>query len=129
MRTWAAIVALLSLLVHAGALVRQHGLVRGEHLLEQALSSGAIFCHGGQASTSQQPVHLPGNPKPSGTQNGCPICSGHAPAFALAAPEHLMLPVRFAVMARWCEPERVNPALRHAVCPPPRGPPAQALPA
>jgi len=124
-RTWTAIVALLGVLLHAGALVCHHGIVLSTLLLEQALASDASFCRGGADPAS--PTGLPGSPKPSDAQSSCPVCAGQAPAFALAATDLPTVPLRFAVMARWCEPERINPALRHAVCPPPRGPPASAL--
>lgn len=122
-RTWTVIVALLGVLLHAGVLVRHHGIVLGAHLLEQALASDPSFCRSDGAPSAG----LPGVPKPSDAQSDCPVCAGQAPAYALVASDHLTVPLRFAVMARWCEPERINPALRHAVCPPPRGPPASAL--
>jgi hypothetical protein len=106
--------------MHAGALVRHHGVVLGAHLLEQALASHPSFCRGDGASSADLP-------RPSDAQSGCPVCAGQAPAFALVVSAYPTVPLRFAVMARWCEPERSNPALRHAVCPPPRGPPASAL--
>ena len=125
-RTWIALVTVLGVLLHAGALVRHHGIMLGTHLLEQALATDPTFCRGDADAGSN--VGLPGLPKPSDAQSGCPVCTGQAPACTVAtAQEHLIVPLRFAVMARWCEPERLNPALRHAVCPPPRGPPASAL--
>jgi hypothetical protein len=125
-RTWIALVAVLGVLVHAGALVRHHGIMLGTHLLEQALAGDTSFCRGDADAGSH--AGFPGLPKPSDAQSGCPACTGQAPTCAVTAtPDHLMVPLRFAVMARWCEPERLNPALRHAVCPPPRGPPALAL--
>jgi hypothetical protein len=122
-RTWTVIVALVGVLLHAGALVRHHGVVLGAHLLEQALASHPSFCRTDGATSAG----LPGVPRPPDTQADCPVCAGQAPAFAVVASEHPTVPLRFAAMARWCEPERVNPALRHAVCPPPRAPPASAL--
>jgi hypothetical protein len=126
-RTWTALITLLGVLLHAGALVRHHGIMLGTHLLEQALTSDSSFCRGDPGGGS--PAGFPGLPKPTDTQSGCPVCTGQAPTCAVTAAEHLIVAVRFAVMARWSEPERVNPALRHAVCPPPRGPPASVLPA
>jgi hypothetical protein len=125
LRSWTAVVAILGVLLHAGALVRHHGNMQGTHLLAQALAVDPSFCLGDP--DAPWPANLPGVPKPSDGQSGCPICAGQAPAFALGASDHPTVPLRFAVMARWCEPERVNPALRHAVCPPPRGPPVAAL--
>lgn len=124
-RTWTALIALLGVLLHASALVRHHGIMLGSLLFEQALASGASFCRGDANAGS--PGGPPGLPKPADSQSGCPICTGQSPTCAVVALEHLTVPLRFAVMARWSEPERVNPALRHAVCPPPRGPPALAL--
>jgi hypothetical protein len=128
LRAWATIVAVLGVLLHAGMLVRHHGLVLSAHLLEQVLASNlATFCHGGADAASRSPGSLPDIPKPSDAQSGCPVCSGQAPAFALVAPDYLEAPARFAAATSWTEPERANPALRRAVCPPARGPPASAL--
>jgi hypothetical protein len=126
LRRWTTIVALIGVLLHAGALVRHHGIMLGANLLEQAFADPAAICFGGQDSTSRSSVGHPAAPKPSEAHSECPVCAGQAPVFALAAPDATDVPVRFAVMARWFEPERANPALRHAVCPPPRGPPASA---
>jgi hypothetical protein len=127
LQTVALVAAMLGVLFHAGAFVRHHGIVLGTHLLEQMLASDLTFCHGGSDAGSRTPAGLPDIPKPSDAQSGCPVCSGLAPAVVLIAPSDLITPVRFAVMARWFEPERANPALRHAVCPPSRGPPASAF--
>jgi hypothetical protein len=126
-RTWTALVAVLGLLLHAEALARHRGIMLATHLLKQALASDASFCQGDANAWS--PRGAPGKPKPADSQSGCPVCTGQAPTCAVVAFEHLTIPLHFAVMARWSEPERINPALRHAVCPPPRGPPASALPA
>lgn len=120
---------MLGVLLHAGLLVRHHGAMLQAHLQYQALAAdlAAAFCHGGtQEGTARSPGDLPGVPKPSNPQGDCPACCGQATALALLAPDGLTVPVRFAALARWIEPERTNPALRHAVCPPPRGPPASA---
>jgi DUF2946 family protein len=128
LRAWATIVAVLGVLLHVGALVRHHGVVLSGHLLEQVLAADlATFCHGGADVASGSPAGLPETPKPSDAQSGCPVCSGQAPAFALVAPAYLEARERFAVTTGWTEPERSNPTLRHAVCPPARGPPASAL--
>jgi hypothetical protein len=124
-RTWIALVTVLGVLLHAGALVRHHGILLGAHLLEQALASDTTFCRGDMDPGSD--AGIPGLPRPSDAQSGCPVCTGNASACAVPAPAHVVVPLRFAVMARWCEPERRNPALRHAVCPPSRGPPAAVL--
>jgi hypothetical protein len=130
LRKWTAIVALLGVLLHAGTLVRHHGIMLSAQLLEQALASGlAAICHGDESAASDARAGLPGGPNPSKSPGDCPVCAGHAPVFAVAAPDRLATPVRFAVMARWCEPERTHPALRHAVCPPARGPPLSGEPA
>jgi hypothetical protein len=126
LRRWTAVAAVLGVLLHALALVRHHGIMLDAQLLEQALASGVSFCLG-DADTASSHAGLPGIPKPSDAQSGCPICTGHAPAVALVASDFLTVPLRFAMPARWHEPERIVLASPHAVCPLPRGPPASAL--
>jgi hypothetical protein len=128
LRRWTALIALFGVLLHAGALVRHHGVMLGALLQEQAQRADLAFiCHGGEDTSAPARGDLPGNPKPSSAKGDCPVCGGQVPAVAVVAPRGLDDPVRFAAMAHWCEPERANPALRHAVCPPPRGPPASSL--
>jgi hypothetical protein len=126
LRTGIILIAVLGVLMQAAALARHSGMMLSAQLQDQALAAelAASLCHGGEGAAPNRGTDLPGAPKPSGTPGDCPCCCGLPPAFIAAAPQPFAAPVRFAVMARWVEPERLDPGLRHAVCPPPRGPPA-----
>src|SRR5262245_61076960 len=125
LRRWTTFVAMLSVLLHATALVRHHGVMLGVHLEYQALVAGlTAICHGDPDAAASSPAGLPTVPNPSDAQRDCPICSSQAPAFAVAAPQSLEAPVRLAAKADWSEPARLLRTLPHPVCPPARGPPA-----
>jgi|SRR6185436_3889146 len=127
LRRWISIFAMLGVLLHAGALVRHHGVMLGALLQYDALVSDlAAFCHGGADSASHSPGDLPSIPKPSDAKNGCPICSGHSPAFAVVAPALLELRVPTPAAACWHCLASSATTHNHAVCPPARGPPALA---
>lgn len=124
LRKWIGLVAMLSVLVHAGALVRHQSAMLGSILQFQALISDlAVFCHGGADSGTRELADLPAIPKPSDAQNGCPICSGQSTAFAVVVPEFIEAPDRLSTAIPWFESTSPKPAHRHAVCPPARGPP------
>ena len=92
LRGWISVFAMLGVLLHAGALVRHHGVMLGAVLQYHALVSDlAEFCHGAD-NASRSPADLPSIPKPSDAKNGCPICSGQSPAFAVIAPAPLDVP-------------------------------------
>lgn len=125
-RRWIGIVALLGVLLHAGALVCHHATMLGATLQHQALLADlAQICHGAGTTASEPAPDLPAIPKPTDAQNGCPLCSGLGFAFALAAPvlAAIVLPAAAPVFQ-----VRVAavPSVRPAVHPPVRGPPALA---
>ena len=126
LRGWISVFAMLGVLLHAGALVRHHGVMLGAVLQYHALVSDlAEFCHGAD-SASRSPADLPSIPKPSDAKNGCPICSGQSPAFAVFAPAPLDFPFQRPQRLCWHFPAYSFATHHHPVCPPARGPPALA---
>jgi hypothetical protein len=124
-RKWISVLALLGVLMHAGAIARHNAVMAGATFQYRALLTGlSQICHG--SATGDAAAALPFVPRPSDAQNGCPVCSGLSPAFALVAPK---LDVAFvpAPVAIAFHPDALRiPASGHAVCPPARGPPAAA---
>jgi hypothetical protein len=126
-RKWIAVVAVLSVLVHAGALVRHGAAMTGATFQHQALVDGlAQLCRGGGTGETQPAPGLPYVPGPPDAQNGCPVCSGLSPAFALASPDGAALRILppETVPLRADGDRAVAP--RRAVRPLPRAPPAAA---
>jgi hypothetical protein len=118
------LIAVLGVLLHAGALVRHHGMMLGGHLQHQALLGDlAALCHA-NGDTASSTAELPWIPAPTEGASSCPVCAGQVSAFAVAAPDLTLLPPRFAVAASWQIPATVHTPQTHAVCPPARGPPA-----
>jgi hypothetical protein len=127
LRGWINAFAMLGVLLHAGAVVRHHGVMLGALLEYHALVSNlAEFCHGGADNTSRSPADLPSIPKPSDVKNGCPVCSGQAPAFAIVAPAPFEIPVPAPAATYWHNLASAFATHHHPVCPPARGPPALA---
>lgn len=122
-RRWISIVALLGVLLHVGALVRHSSV-----MLDALLRHGALIadlrqlCHGGSAHTADVGT-LPSVPRPSDAQNGCPICSGLASAFAIASPDPapLVAPFGRPIQGQIAVADLVGPIL--PLIPPARGPP------
>lgn len=126
-RRWISILALMGVLLHAGAIVRHSAAMTGATFQYQALLSGLTqICHGSGTGGVIDASDLPYLPRPSDAQNGCPICSGLNSAVALAVPqaEPVAVPLPATIVfqvATHCAPDS-----GHAVCPPARGPPAVA---
>jgi hypothetical protein len=122
-RQWIAIVAMVSVLLHAAALVRHHGVMLGAHLQYQALVADlTASCHG-EVDASKASADLPHVPKPIDAQSGCPICSGQAPSFAIISRDALVAPARLRTRPSWGVLRPLPISGPHAVCPPARGPP------
>ena len=86
-RKWISVLALLGVLLHAGAIVRHNAAMTGATFQYQALLTGlAQLCHGSTTGDVLAAAELPYVPKPTDAQNGCPICSGLSPAVALVPP-------------------------------------------
>ena len=126
-RKWISVLALLGVLMHAGAIARHNAVMAGAIFQYQALLTGlSQLCHSATSGKVLAAAELPYVPKPTDAQNGCPICSGLSPAVALAAlnPDIAFVPALTAI--EFHSPSLCLPASGHAVCPPARGPPAAA---
>lgn len=124
-RKWISVLALLGVLLHAGAIARHNAVMTGAAFQYQALLTGlSQICHG--SATRVAAAELPFVPRPSDAQNGCPICSGLSPAVALSAPWLEVASVAVPVAIAFHPDARCTPDSGHAVCPPARGPPAAA---
>ena len=125
LRRWVSIVALLGVLLHAGAIVRHNAAMLGAQLEHQALLAGlSRICHGMGAAGESQPVDLPAIPAPTERPNGCPICSGMASAFALAGPDTILLEPPYQAVLTVGERVVTIPRTFVLVRPPTRGPPS-----
>lgn len=125
-RRWIGILAVLGVLLHAGALVHHSAGMLGATLAHHALVSDLVqICHPGGATQAVPRSDLPYIPKPSDAQS-CPLCSGLGHAFALPAPQPaaIVLPQAAASVFDRSPLPVLQPT--HAVCPPARGPPALA---
>jgi hypothetical protein len=120
------ILAILGVLLHAGALVRHNAVMVGALLSHQALVADLHqICNPGGGTIDA--ASLPDVPRPTDAQNGCPICSGLASAFALAAPDAMPLPAGGVVRAAhpWVAVAALAGPAR-VFLPPVRGPPIVA---
>lgn len=127
LRRWISLIALIGVLLHAGALVRHNGMMLSVALAQDAPAADLfVICHGGADQTSDRDTDQPGLPKPADAKTSCPICSGQAPAFALAAPQPLLVRAVVAQNTVWRSISRARLLQRTAVCPPSRGPPQRA---
>ena len=126
-RKWISVLALLGVLLHAGAIVHHNAAMTGASLQYQALITGlAQLCHVTATADVVAASELPSVPRPSDAQNGCPICSGLSSAIALPAPEPAAIFVPAPVGIVFYSHKHGVPEPGHAVCPPARGPPAVA---
>ena len=126
-RKWISVLALLGVLLHAGAIARHNAVMTGANLQFQALLTGlAQLCHSSTTGKLLAAAELPYIPKPTDAQNGCPLCSGLSPAIALLSPQPEFVFARAPVAVVFHPDTRCTPDLGHAVCPPARGPPAAA---
>jgi len=124
-RGWIGIVAALSVLLHAGALVR-HSLVMADAAWQRdaILADLGRICHAAGEASPLPAADLPPVPVPSAPQAECPMCLGLVAAFALAGPqaEPLRAPETSAVLNVAADAPAAAPS--HAPHPPARGPPA-----
>lgn len=119
-----SLLAVLGVLAHAGALVRHNAVMVDAHLQHQALVADLqVICHSGGPGSSE-PATIPDIPRPSNADNGCPLCSGLASAFALAALDAPCLASPYAVLEGY-KPLAATRVLGQspATLPPVRGPP------
>ncbi len=128
MRRWINILAVFAVLLHAGALVRHNAIMVDAQAQHQTLLANlAVICHSNGSTERIAASDLPAVPQPSDAQNGCPLCTGLATAFAITAyVAAAITPVSYSSI----EPFRLVqvaasdlPETRH---PPSRGPPPTA---
>jgi hypothetical protein len=125
LRQWIGMIAVFGVLLHAVAVVRHHGLMLGVHLQYQALVSDLSgICHGGRSIVAETSADLPYVPKPSDAQNGCPICSGQAPAYTVVSIDLVEVPATTSARISWNELRFSKPYHHDLTWPPARGPPA-----
>jgi hypothetical protein len=123
-RTWISVLAVLGVLLHAGAIARHNAAMAGAALDYRALLAGLTqICHGGSGTGRIDASELPYVPPPNDAQSGCPICSGLSPVLALAAP-----PAGLALAFAPSSPVSVREAYgvrgaENHLHPPARGPP------
>lgn len=124
-RTWICLMALIGVLLHAGALARHNGVMVSAQMQHQALVADLHqLCN--PAAGPVDPASLPSVPRPSDAQNGCPVCSG------LAAPLIVPAPHMVALRASLGQPDHPAPIaavlseLPRSLHPPARGPPSLA---
>jgi hypothetical protein len=122
-RTWIHVLALIGVLLHAGAVARHNGIMLGYALQSDALAADlGVICHGGANTPASE---LPAAPAPS--QTSCPICIRLAPLAALpAAAESLASPATGEIALQTPAPSPGLLQAPFAACPPARGPPTRA---
>ena len=123
-RKWISVLAVLGVLLHAGALVRHNAAMASAALEHQALlASLTQICHGGGGGGTLDTSELPYVPRPNDAQNGCPICSGLASAIALAAPSAGLTLVLAPAAPDFAVEVHRAPGAAYYLHPPARGPP------
>jgi hypothetical protein len=127
MRRWISFLAVLGVLLHAGAVVRHHivmlGLPASPSAEQTLLADLQVICHG----TGDQPA-LAGGDAPSGRtpadiKRNCPLCAGLAGPFALTAPLPTVAVRLTATQAPVSALAAVLDELPRTLHPPTRGPP------
>jgi predicted CxxxxCH...CXXCH cytochrome family protein len=119
------LLAVLSVLVHAGMIMRHHQVMLGAHLERQSLLSAlGVICHSGGQTTAPLDAEVPWLPPLSDQQNGqCPLCAGLTTAVALPANVESGVPVHFRAAAPQLVRYEARPTETESVRPPTRGPP------
>jgi hypothetical protein len=124
---WTAVLAVLGVLVHAGAAAYHSASLAGATFQYLALRADlAVLCHGGSSSNAPADRELPLIPRPADGGNGCQVCCALGAAVALPAAEGAKLPAPPpAASPAFITADRTTP-FHHAACPPARGPPVLA---
>jgi Protein of unknown function (DUF2946) len=127
LRKWISVVALVGVLLHAGAVVRHNAGMLGALFQHQALLADlAQICHGVGSGDAQSTADLPFIPMPSDAQKGCPICSGLVSPFGLTPPAPAWLPPPAHQAAHQPIAVAALPVQPRTAHPPARGPPSLA---
>lgn len=92
-RRWMVVLAIWSLLLHAGLLVQHNGVMLNAHLAHNTLLSDLHVLCAQQVTASLDGDSLPHVPRPAETQQACPICSGLVAAVALASRSPEFVPI------------------------------------
>ena len=123
LRRWIGIVATMSVLLHAGFLVR-HSLTMADATrhYHAILTDLASLCRVSPDEERSPAFDLPQVPRPSDA-TGCPICAGLVGAFALADPQPAALPVPTAPAQELFSVRVAAARPLHAAHPPARAPP------
>jgi hypothetical protein len=123
LRRLISFVVLLGVLVHAQAFARHSVVMLDAHLQRASLIADLlVFCHPSDTGTVDT-ANLPDVPRPTDAKNGCPICSGLAPAIALPPPDILPYYVAFHPEQPLPPPAIYGTELLRAFIPQARGPP------
>ena len=127
MRRWISFLAVLGVLLHAGAVVRHHVVMLGTPGptgAEQALLANLqAICHGAGGQENRAATDGPSNQTPADVNKRCPLCAGVVGLFALLTPEPA-LAVRLAAASRiFAGDTAVQVVLPRTLYPPTRGPP------
>lgn len=92
LRRWLSVLAIVGVLLHAGALVRHHVYMAGGAAAANSSASAAVdalladltfICHAGGDT--------PDGGTPPSAKPSCPVCSGLASLIALAPPDNELL--------------------------------------
>lgn len=117
--------AVLGVLLHAGAIVRHHAMMLSVYNVHSELvASLSVICHSDGSVTRLPASELPLVPPPTENQSDCPVCLGMVamsiepyPPSLPAARDQRALVVQF-----FARSESISTRLA-SVSPPPRGPP------
>ena len=128
MRRWVNLLAIVAVLLHAGALIRHHAVMVDAQASHRALVADlATICHSAIGVGSAAAEELPFIPQPSDAQNGCPVCAGLTTAYVIAAYVALAVaPIAYESQAPFNPKQVVTSDLTETRHPPSRGPPSVA---
>jgi hypothetical protein len=124
-RRFVGIVALLGVLLNAGAIVRHNAAMLAATFDHHALLSDlAQICHGAGTGAETAVADLPALPSRPDVQKDCPVCTGLGAVFALAPPilASIALPAAAAVAFHFRADAAPGPQ-RAFAHPPARAPP------
>ncbi len=130
-RRWLGLLAVLGVLLHAGAVVRHNAVVLAAAsratsgvAADRALAADLRLICGAAAHMAE--AMLPGGNGPAGDPEKCPICAGLASAHALAAVEQPTLAVPYGDHAITIATDDQRVSIQRRYRPPSRAPPTLA---
>ena len=127
-RKWISVLALLGVLLHAGAIARHNAAMTGATFQYQALLTGlAQLCHGSDDGRTPRRGRTSLRTEANGCAERLPDLLGAEPRRLRCSAPELDVVFACAPVAIAFHPDaRCAPDSGHAVCPPARGPPAAA---